>query len=99
MEHMKKTLAAAVVLGGAATGFAHADREDARAMEAAKITLIEAIQAAETHQGGKAFEAQIEDDSFTPEYEVNILADGKVYDVRVNAETGDVIGSREDLDD
>jgi len=99
MTYMTKTLAAAVVFGGAATGLAYADRDDARRIQEASITLVEAIQAAEAHQGGKAFDAQIEDDSFSPEFEVTILADGRIFDVRVDAKTGDVIGSREDLDD
>lgn len=81
------------------TGMAFADSEDLRAMAKAKITLIEAIESAESSEGGKAFEAGIDDDSFQPEFEVSISRDGRVYDVRVNAETGEVIGVREDTDD
>lgn len=92
-------LAAALTGAGLVAIPAFADRDEIRAMQDAKVSLIEAIQAAEASEGGKAYEASIDDDSFRPEYEVTILRDDRVYDVRVNAETGEVIGAREDLDD
>ena len=60
--------------------------------------MVQAIQAAETHQGGQAYEASIDDDSFRPEYEVSVLREDRTYDVRINAVTGEVLGSREDRD-
>lgn len=96
-----KTLAtaaiAALALGTASV--AYANTSDIRALQAAKISLVEAIQAAEKHQGGKAFEASIDDDSFRPAYEVTVVKDNRVYDVQVSAEDGSIIGSREDIDD
>ncbi|WP_344802302.1 PepSY domain-containing protein [Allohahella marinimesophila] len=82
---------------GATTALA--DKEDREALAAAKISLVEAIQAAEGANGGKAFDASIDDDSFEPEYEVSIIRDDRTYDVRVNAVSGEVIGEREDHDD
>ncbi len=68
-------------------------------MSKAKISLVEAIQSAEQSQGGVALEAGIDDDSFKPEYEVTILREDRQYDVRVDAVSGAIIDSREDIDD
>lgn len=65
----------------------------------AKLSLIKAIQTAEAHQGGKAIEASLDDDSFSPTYEVEVMKDQRLYDVRVDAVSGDVMGVREDKDD
>jgi uncharacterized membrane protein YkoI len=72
------------------------DAEKVRALSEAKISLTQAIAAAEKHQGGQAYEASIDDDSFKPEYEINIVKDGKTYEVTVDGVSGTVIGSRED---
>lgn len=89
----------AVVSIIALTTQAHADAEDIRAASEAKISLVKAIQNAESHQGGKAIDASIDDDSFSPTYEVTVVKDDRVYDVRVDAVSGGVIGAREDKDD
>ena len=100
MKLAAKSAIAALVIGGTTTaGLALADVEDARALEGASISLIEAIEAAEAHTSGKAYDAQIEDDSFSPEFEVSVVADNRLWDVRVNGETGEVISAREDRDD
>ena len=95
-----KSALIAILLGGPATaGLALADVEDAKALSEAKISLIDAIQAAEAHTNGTAFDAQIEDDSFSPEFEVGVVVGHTVYEVRIDGETGDVISAREDRDD
>jgi uncharacterized membrane protein YkoI len=95
------TVAASLIciagLGGAGTVLA--DQDDVRALKESKITLVQAIQAAERHQGGQAYEAGIDDDSFHPEYEVSVVREDRIYDVRINAVTGEVLGVREDRDD
>lgn len=75
------------------------DRSELQALEASKISLSDAIALAEKEIGGKAVEAGIDDDSLKPEIEVSVVKDGKFYDVRIDAEKGVVIGSREDIDD
>jgi uncharacterized membrane protein YkoI len=96
----KKWIAPVLVLAGlGVAGAAIADRDDVRALKGAKITLVQAIQAAETAQGGQAYDAGIDDDSFKPEYEVSIVREDRSYDVRVDAVTGEVLGAREDNDD
>ena len=75
------------------------DFEEIQALQDANVTLVQAIQTAEAHVGGQAIEASIDDDSFSPMVEVSVVVDGRVFDVRVNAEDGTVIGAREDRDD
>ncbi|MAN73444.1 MAG: peptidase M4 [Henriciella sp.] len=100
MKRSIRTLISATAIGGLATaGLAFADIDDARALEEADISLVAAIMAAEDATQGKAFEAQVEDDSFSPEFEISVLADGKVYDVIVDGVTGEVKSTREDHDD
>jgi len=78
---------------------ASADNDDARAFYEAKITLQQAIEAAVNHHGGQPFEASIDDDSFSPAYEVSVVKRSRVFDIRLDAISGEVTGIREDLDD
>jgi uncharacterized membrane protein YkoI len=91
-------LAAVAAVALVLSGLALADQDEVRAIAQAKITLVEAIQHAQSAQEGTAIEASIDEDSFKPEFEVTLVHDGVVYDVRVNAETGEVLGVREDKD-
>ena len=79
--------------------FAFADKEEMAMLAEAKISLTDAIALAEKHVGGKATSASIEDDSFTPTFEVSVTKDGKLFDVQIDGVKGAVTGSREDLDD
>ena len=100
MKLAAKSALAALFIGSTATaGLAMADIEDARALSEASISLTDAIEAAEAHTSGQAYEAQVEDDSFSSEFEVKVVAENKVWEVRVNGETGEVISAREDHDD
>jgi len=99
-EFWNKVIATAIFLGCFGIGaFSMADTSDARRLGETKVTLSQAIDAAQKETGGVAYEASLDDDSFTPTYEVNVAKDGKSYDVRVDAVTGKVTGTREDLDD
>jgi uncharacterized membrane protein YkoI len=57
----------------------------------AKITLIDAIKAAEQKTGGKALEAELEDESSTVQFEVEIVKDGRIHEVIVDGNTGKVL--------
>jgi len=82
-----------------AAAAALADREDIRQLGETKISLSDAIGIAERHQNGRAFEAGIDDDSFTPVYEVTVVTtDGKVYELDVDGVTGEIRNVREDHD-
>ncbi|MDO6477315.1 PepSY domain-containing protein [Alteromonas sp. 1_MG-2023] len=82
-----------------ASAGASADNDDIRAFHEAKITLQQAIEAAVKHHGGQPFEASIDDDSFSPAYEVSVVKRSRVFDIRVDALSGEVTGIREDYDD
>lgn len=94
-----RILAAAFAAGLLLPLAAHADRDDLRRLAETKISLTEAIAIAEKKQGGKAFEAGIDDDSFTPGYEVHVAVGEQVFEVSVDGVTGEVRGVREDRDD
>ena len=57
----------------------------------AKISLSDAIKAAEHKVGGKAMEAELDDESNTVQFEIEILKDGKIHDVIVDGKTGKVL--------
>ncbi len=88
---------AAIILGSSAAYAA--DASDIRLLNESKISLVEAIEAAEDNIGGKAIEASLDDDAWKPAYEVSIVKDNRVFDVQVDATDGKVLGSREDIDD
>lgn len=98
---MKKSITLSLLALTTAFGATHAfaDTEEATAVQKAKISLVEAIQAAEKSVGGVAYSASYDDDSFKSAYEVDLIANSKLYDVQVSAENGEILSSREDLDD
>ena len=57
----------------------------------AKVSLIQAIKAAEEKTGGKAIEAELDDESNTVQFEIEILKDGKIHEVMVDGLTGKVL--------
>jgi len=76
-----------------------ADASDIRLLGETKISLGQAIEVAEKSQGGRAVEASLDDDSFSPAYEVSVVKDNRVFDVQIDGVTGKVLGAREDIDD
>lgn len=74
------------------------EQEEIAMLDQSAITLTDAIESAESHLGGRALSAEIEDDSFSPRFEVTLTKDGKVFDVEVDGESGKVLGVREDRD-
>lgn len=79
-------LSAAVLFSGAAL----ADKDDVRLLAETKITLVEAINIAEKHQNGRAYEASLDDKKFTPVYEVNVVVGDVIYEIDVDGVTGEV---------
>lgn len=57
----------------------------------AKISLQDAIKAAEQKTGGKAMEAELNDESAAVQFEVEIVKNGKVHEVIVDGKTGQVL--------
>ncbi len=85
------------ILATATISFAN-DKEEIQMLKDAKISLTDAILIAEKHVGGKASSASIEDDSFSPEFEVTVIKDNKAFDVKINGLDKTVIGVKEDRD-
>ena len=93
-------LASAAVVGIAATRAAENDAvSTAAAMSKAKISLSQAITAAEQHTNGKASKAEYEQTKAGWAYDVEVVSGNKVFDVRVDADKGTVISSAEDQKD
>ena len=61
----------------------------------AKTSLIQAITVAEQSANGKATRAEFEDSA----YEVEVVSGAKVFDVKIDADKGTVISSKEDAAD
>jgi uncharacterized membrane protein YkoI len=88
----------AAILAVAAIG-AEAQAEDSRGEESkelhlfnqAAISLSDAIKAAEQKTGGKVLEAELDDDSSTPRFEVEVVKDGRIHEVLVDGKTGAVL--------
>lgn len=101
MTHYRRIAGLAIALIGAGS-IAHAagTGNDAFAINNARVSLSQAVASAESHVGGKAARAEYENTDEGAAYDVEVVKGVQVFDVRVNAENGSVIQSREDsLDD
>jgi uncharacterized membrane protein YkoI len=68
---------------------------DIQAFENAKVSLADAITAAEKHTQGKAIDAAFADYNGTPAYQVKTFQHGAVWDGMIDATSGEVIGQGE----
>ena len=104
---MKRKLAipTAIITAGLATigAYAYANQSTAAENDAladlakAKISLVDAVNAAQQHTGGKATRAELDGERGTTVFNVEVAtADQKVLDVRVDAITGTVVAAKED---
>ena len=85
---------------GAVAFAAKTMENDAIAGPPAKVSLVQAIAAAEQHQAnGKATRAEYEQTKTGWVYDVEIVSGTKTFDVRVDADKGTVISSAEDAAD
>ena len=101
MKH-KTILAAIAILSATAVGGAYAANSadnDALAVANAKLSLTQAIMAAEQHVGGKASRAEYEHEKGKAVFEVEVVKDKTVMDVEVDAMSGQVIAAVEDKAD
>ena len=91
------TLFATVIMVGTAVHQAQAgetkekEAKELQLFSQAKISLTDAIKAAEHKTGGKAMEAEVDDESSTVQFEVEVLKDSKVHEVKVDGITGKVL--------
>jgi uncharacterized membrane protein YkoI len=86
-----------VIMAGATMNLAQAseskekETKELQLFSQAKISISDAIKAAEHKTGGKAMEAEIDDESSTVQFEVEVLKDGKIHEVKVDGITGKVL--------
>ena len=105
--NLKFTIAALIMAAGVATagGLAYAmsssaDNDAIADLAKAKITLTQAVGAAEAHATGKATKAELEGERGSLIYQVEVVtADNKVFDIKVDAVDGKVLSSKQDLAD
>jgi uncharacterized membrane protein YkoI len=93
-------VALAITATGSAAYAAKAAENDAMAIGKAKISLTQAIAAAEQHANGKAVRAEFEPSrQHSWVYDVEVVSGAKVLDVKVDADKGTIISSKEDKSD
>jgi uncharacterized membrane protein YkoI len=96
----KLHLAAAVAaLSLATAGAALAEDSDELATATAKISLADAVTAAEQHLGGKAASAEIKQEDGKLVFEVDVINGQEVKDVVIDAATGEVLAVQAETDD
>lgn len=99
-KYTKIGLATTALLALAATAYAAtAMRNDAIPPAEAKVSLQQAIAAAEQAANGKATRAEYEQTKAGWVYDVEVVSQSKVFDVRVDGDKGTVISSAEDKAD
>jgi uncharacterized membrane protein YkoI len=97
--HLKilTSLCAIMIMTGSAVNLAQAaksenkEAKELKLFNQATISLQDAIKAAEQKTGGKAMEAELNDESVAVQFEIEILKDGKVHEVIVDGKTGRVL--------
>lgn len=95
-------MAALAALTATAVGSAYAAKSaenDALAISGAKISLTQAVTAAEQHVGGKASRAEYERHKGQWVFDVEVVKDTKVTDVKVDPVSGSIIAATEDKTD
>lgn len=101
MNHYKKAfvVSVAIAIVSAYTYAEKHDENDALAIAQAKVSLAQAVNAAEQTVSGKATHAEFEKGKTGWVYKVEIVDGTKVFDVTVDANKGTVISSTVDLED
>ena len=75
------------------------DQQDAAALAQAKISLSQAVAAAEQKAQGKAVRAELEDENGKFVYGVEVVGGGKSTDVKVDIATGAILSAQADQAD
>jgi uncharacterized membrane protein YkoI len=95
-------IAVAVLMGvgsaALAQGYRGDDAKEVRALKRAKVTLIEAIMAAESETGGRALDAQIEVESGQIFYQVEVFKRNRIKEVYVDSQDGSILDVVKDWD-
>ncbi len=91
------TLASAA--GSAGAYASESTQNDALGIADAKVSLTQAVSAAERHVGGQAARAEYENDDGQPVFEVEVVKGSTVMDVKVDPTSGAVIAATGDQAD
>jgi len=75
------------------------EQNEAQGLAQAKISLVQAIQVAEQHIGGKAASARLEHEHGKFVYEVEVLRGEQATDVKVDIADGKVLSAKADEDE
>ena len=99
-RNTKIAIAGAVLAASSIAAFAATTiGNDAEALPVTKITLTQAVAAAEQQANGRATRAELEHSKSGIVYDVEVVSGTKTFDVRVDADKGTVIASTEDKGD
>ena len=99
-RYTKITMAGALLAASGIAAYATTSMEnDAVALPATKISLSQAVAAAEQQANGRATRAELEHTQSGIVFDVEVVSGAKVFDVRVDADKGTVISSDKDKAD
>lgn len=99
-RYTKISIAAVVLTASAIAAYAaNTQDNDAVSLPVTKITLTQAVAAAEQQASGRATRAELEHSKNGVVFDVEVVSGAKVFDVRIDAEKGTVISSAEDTAD
>ncbi|MDE2369871.1 MAG: PepSY domain-containing protein [Burkholderiales bacterium] len=91
--------AAAIAITGtvfAAEG-AHEDDDAVASLAQARLSLVQAVDVAQNHTGGRATRAELGSENGAPVFEIEVAAaDQQLTDVTVDAVAGKVLSTRKD---
>lgn len=88
-RHSTAAVAAAFTLASA-VAYADMSRSEYEALNGAKLSLAQAIEAAEKHGQGKAVDAEFEAKKGGAEYEITVLSQDKLVEYKLDANSGQV---------
>ena len=99
-RYTKIAIAGAVLAASSIAVFAATTiGNDAASLPVTKISLVQAVAAAEQQANGRATRAELEHSKSGIVYDVEVVSGAKTFDVRVDADKGTVIASTEDKGD
>jgi hypothetical protein len=86
-------------LAFAGAGAREQSENDAVSLSKARISLTQAIAAAESHVQGRAVSAELEGENGTLVYDVEVVKGSQATDVKVNSSDGRVVSAQTDQAD
>ena len=88
-----------VMAFGSVSTFASSQHDDEMGVVTSEITLAQAIATAEKYSDGVASRAKFELSESIAMYDIQVVKDQKIQDVKVDADSGAIISSKADEED